>query len=139
MSRYLTTEQKEMKQLAKPWNQSDAIALCVAVEAVCPPCGCHVALTGGLLYKVGARKDCDLLFYRIRQVEKIDMDSLWPTLSSIGIIKNSGFGWCYKATYSGKPIDIFFPEEQGGEYSSEEARQAALEARADAALDRAGL
>src|ERR1035437_5571090 len=56
------------------WTQTEAIELCVKVEAICPKYGCHVALTGGLLYKQGKRKDCDLLFYRIRQVEQIDFD-----------------------------------------------------------------
>lgn len=101
------------------WNQSEAISLCQNVEAVCPPCGCHVALTGGLLYKSGERKDCDLLFYRIRQWDKIDMDSLWTALNAIGVEKISGWGWCYKARFNGKPIDCFFPEEQGaGESNS---------------------
>ena len=31
-----------------------------------------------------------------------------------------GFGWCYKAKLNGKPIDCFFPEEQGGEYAENE-------------------
>ncbi len=103
------------------WTQAEAIALCREIEAICPPFGCHVALTGGLLYKDGPRKDCDLLFYRIRQVEEIDEDGLFGALSAIGVEKASGFGWCHKATYQGKQIDCFFPEEQGGEYVSGEA------------------
>ena len=98
------------------WTQPEAIELCRDVEAICPGYGCHVALTGGLLYKDGPRKDCDLLFYRIRQVKKIDLDALWPALLLIGLEKKSGFGWCFKAVYKGKPVDCFMPEEQGGEY-----------------------
>lgn len=98
------------------WTQTEAINLCVKVESVCPKFGCHVALTGGLLYKVGPRKDCDILFYRIRQASEIDMDGLWVALEAIGIVKDSGFGWCFKAQFHGKPLDIFFPEEQSGEY-----------------------
>ena len=49
------------------WTQQHAIELCKRIESVCPRYGCHVALTGGLLYKDGPRKDCDILFYRIRQ------------------------------------------------------------------------
>lgn len=99
------------------WTQADAIALCREVEAVCPIAGCHVALTGGTLYKDGERKDLDLLFYRIRQTPTIDMGMLWDALSTIGIERATGFGWCIKAEYRGKRIDCFFPEEDG-EYDS---------------------
>jgi hypothetical protein len=39
----------------KTWTLDDAVAMCCAVEQVCPPFGCHVALTGGTLYKDGGR------------------------------------------------------------------------------------
>lgn len=100
------------------WTLEQAVEVCRAVEAVCPPFGCHVALTGGTLYKDGARKDLDLLFYRIRQVDEIDLDGLWDALEPLGITLERGFGWCFKATMLGKPIDCFFPEEQGGEYAT---------------------
>jgi hypothetical protein len=96
------------------WTRNQALLLCTAVEAVCPKFGCHVALTGGLLYRTGERKDLDILFYRIRQVEKIDTEGLFAALADIGISKESGWGWCYKAKFEGKRIDCFFPEEQGG-------------------------
>jgi hypothetical protein len=99
------------------WTLEEAVEVCRAVEAVCPPFGCHVALTGGTLYKDGKRKDLDLLFYRIRQAPEIDLDGLWNVLeNTVGIKLSRGFGWCFKAELNGKPIDCFFPEEQGGEY-----------------------
>ncbi len=106
------------------WNLADALVLVRKIELICPAAGCHVALTGGVLYKEGARKDLDLLFYRIRQVKEIDMDRLFQMLALIGVHKTSGFGWVYKAHYeTGDPepklIDIFFPEEQEGEYQPE--------------------
>lgn len=107
----------ETEKTNTSWTQEEAIALCKLVEHLCVPSGCHVALTGGLLYKNGPRKDCDLLFYRIRQIDEIDMDLLWDTLKLGGIEKLSGFGWCYKATFNGKKLDIFFPEEQHGIYA----------------------
>lgn len=97
------------------WTQTEAVAMCVAIEAICPAFGCHVALTGGLLYKSGPRKDADILFYRIRQVEKINFEGLWEALKVIGFEKKSGFGWCYKATFKGKPVDCFSPDENGGD------------------------
>lgn len=102
------------------WTQSDALEMCRVIETFCPASGCHVALTGGLLYKAGMRKDCDILFYRIRQLQEINMEQLWESLSLIGFQKQSGFGWCFKATYKDKPVDCFFPEEQGGPTYEEE-------------------
>lgn len=97
------------------WTQQQAVNLCIVVEAVCPPFGCHVALTGGTLYRpTEPRKDCDILFYRIRQVKKVDVDGLFKALEVVGLKKVSGFGWCHKAEYEGKQVDCFFPEEQDG-------------------------
>lgn len=104
------------------WTLDDAIKLCTEIEAICPKFGCHVALTGGLLYKQGPRKDLDILFYRIRQRKEIDFDGLWAALLTIGFEKTSGFGWCYKATYCGRKVDCFSPEEQGGEYVPQDQR-----------------
>jgi hypothetical protein len=101
------------------WTQADAIALCRQVEAICPGYGCHVALTGGTLYRDGERKDCDILFYRIRQSPAIDVDGLFVALANIGIVRGDGFGWCIQATYGERKIDCFFPEEDG-EYPTEE-------------------
>jgi hypothetical protein len=92
------------------WTHEQAVALCIAVESVCPAFGCHVALTGGLLYKQSPRKDCDLLFYRIRQTPAIDMAGLWKGLATVGLVKKSGFGWCHKAEFCGLSVDCFFPE-----------------------------
>lgn len=98
------------------WTHQQALELCRKIEAICPQYGCHVALTGGLLYKPGLRKDCDIVFYRIRQRKSINMPGLWRGLRVIGLEKNSGFGWCYKARYENKNVDILFPEQFGGEY-----------------------
>lgn len=102
------------------WTQQEAIDLCTLIESVCPEFGCHVALTGGTLYKVGERKDCDVLFYRIRQVESIDQEALFAALSDVGVERISGFGWVHKASYQGKSIDMFFPEAPDGEYEREQ-------------------
>lgn len=95
------------------WTQSEAIALCRNIEDICPAFGCHVALTGGCLYKDGRRKDADILFYRIRQVEQIDIDGLFAALEAIGIKKMAGFGFVHKARFESKGIDFFFPESAG--------------------------
>ena len=92
------------------WSQDDAIAFCVVVEAICPAYGCHVALTGGSLYKAGERKDCDILFYRIRQEPTIDEEGLFAALQAVGVVLEKRYGWVQKATYQGKSVDMFFPE-----------------------------
>ena len=100
------------------WNLNSAAALCRKIESVCPHYGCHVALTGGALYKDGERKDADILFYRIRQVDFIDIDGLLMRLQSIGIEIGHDYGWCVKAKYLGNSIDFFFPEREGFYYPS---------------------
>jgi hypothetical protein len=106
------------------WTQNEAIALCRKIEAVCPEYGCHVALTGGALYKDGKRKDLDILFYRIRQIERIDIDGLFAALgTALGLIRTTeAHQWCMKAVCDGRDIDCFFPEEQG-EYPGEEIHE----------------
>lgn len=98
------------ESIAPVWERYEAIIMCRKIEEICPQFGCHVALTGGLIYKEGKRKDCDILFYRIRQVERIDLDGLWRALEAIRFYKLRGRDWCYKALYKNKPVDCFFPE-----------------------------
>ena len=95
---------------ADSWVLEEAVELIKMIEKVCPDCGCHVALTGGLLYKEGPRKDLDILFYRIRQNKEIKRDRLLTILGELGIIIHGRFGWLNKASYLGKTVDLFFPE-----------------------------
>lgn len=100
------------------WTQEQAIALCKLIETAAPKHDCHVALTGGLLYKDGRRKDCDILFYRVRQAEKIDESGLLESLVKLGItIWSGGPGcWFIQGRYRGRRVDMFFPENEGGDY-----------------------
>ena len=95
------------------WTREQALDLCRHIERIAPIYGAHIGLTGGLLYKEGPRKDCDILVYRIRQVPEIDTDGFFEALQEIGIEKTGGFGWCHKAVWDGLPMDFFFPEEDG--------------------------
>lgn len=96
------------------WTQYSAVELCRRIEVICPRFGCHVALTGGTLYKDGERKDADILFYRIRQVTKIDVWGLMAALATqLDVVLGDDFGWCFKATHEGRAIDFFFPERHG--------------------------
>ena len=103
------------------WTQAEAIELCRRIEEVCPAFGAHVALTGGCLYKDGPRKDCDLLFYRVRQRD-IDFHGLVGALMGLGLHFNwttpslVDFEWCVVAEFQGKRIDLFFPDAPVGDY-----------------------
>jgi len=92
------------------WTHEQAVMLCRIIEAVCTKYDCHVALTGGTLYKDGERKDCDVLFYRVRQAESINVDCLLLELSQIGFKKIGDHGWVKKMLFNGKTVDMFFPE-----------------------------
>lgn len=98
---------------APVWGRSEALVLCKAIEDFAPEFGAHVALTGGLLYKSGTRKDFDILFYSIRQVEEIDIVGLLKRMKEIGFsdFKGPYRNWLYKAEFDGKPVDLFFPEQ----------------------------
>jgi len=100
------------------WTRDEAIELCRAIEEVCPAFGCHVALTGGLLYRYGDRKDADILFYRVRQVAEIDVDGLFAALAAIGVerVGKPSVSWVVKARWRGKALDCFFPEVPSGSY-----------------------
>jgi hypothetical protein len=109
-----------VKSRTEVWTQDDAISLCVAIESIAPTYGCHVALTGGSLYKRGLRKDADILFYRIRQVDEINESGLLDALSNeLGMIIGQRYGWVVKAEYCEKPVDLFFPESKNNERMSD--------------------
>lgn len=93
------------------WMPSEAVELCRQIEAVAPQYGFHVALTGGVLYKDGPRKDLDLLFYRIRQEpDRSDQTLLEVLEREFSIVPVEHFGWLWKAECNGKNVDLFFPE-----------------------------
>jgi hypothetical protein len=109
------------KLMETKWTHSEAVDFCTRIEAVCPEFGCHVALTGGNLYKTGPRKDCDVVFYRIRQVPKIDREGLFAALfEKLNVLTTtSQDDWCFvvKGIYEGRSVDFMFPESsQGGYY-----------------------
>lgn len=96
---------------AGSWTLHSAAAFCRIIEQFAPNYGCHVALTGGALYKDGPRKDCDILFYRIRQAQQIDIDGLKRCLAGIGVEILGEHGWVHKAKFLGQGVDMFFPED----------------------------
>ena len=88
-----------------------AIELCVKIYNLLEPKGFYPALTGGLLYKQGNRKDIDIVLYRNRQkVECFETIDLVDELSSLGLNVVNSFGFVTKAEYKGFVVDIFNPE-----------------------------
>lgn len=93
------------------WNLEEAVQFCSMIEVIAPHYGSHVALAGGCLTKRGRRKDVDVMFYTIRQVDEINMEGLKKALTEQLHIKwGKEYGWVHKATYNGKCVDFFFPE-----------------------------
>ena len=105
------------------WTVLEGLAICRKIESISPSYGAHVALTGGLLYRDGPRKDCDILIYRIRQVQSIDWIGLFESLESIGLFLINDYGWCKKCRYFDLDVDIFDAEDDGiyGAYGDFEA------------------
>lgn len=95
------------------WTQKEAIALCTEIEQFCPQYGVHVALTGGLLYKTGPRKDCDILFYRIEpslRAGPLDLKGLLARLETIGFAQLVPHAQHVKGFYKHRIIDLMFPQ-----------------------------
>jgi len=92
------------------WTLEEAVQVARHIESICPTFGCHVALTGGTLYKDGPRKDADFLFYNIRQIDRLDREGLLFALSETGFDIGRQIGWVTKAKWQEKDIDFFFPE-----------------------------
>lgn len=93
------------------WTLVEAVALCRSIEELAIQFDCHVALTGGTIFRNGARKDVDLVFYRVRQAPRIRVEELLRVLRDkleIDIIVDNGF--CVKSELGVKRIDLFFPE-----------------------------
>lgn len=116
------------------WTTQEAIELCRKVEPIVTRFGCHIALTGGLLYKDGPRKDCDLIVYREGLdfgkdrgsfQDSVDRDALLTALQEIDIHVDMEFVRVVKCSHepeggASRKVDLIFPE-LDGEYHPDEA------------------
>jgi hypothetical protein len=98
------------------WTQALAIKLCNDLEPICAANKCHVALTGGLLYKEGPRKDADIMIYRVRQAPDINREKLLELFKPIGVTVKATHGWVWKCDYLGYPLDLFWVDHEDGDY-----------------------
>ncbi len=98
------------------WKKEDAIQVCVACEAVASQHKAHVALTGGVLYKIGERKDLDIVFYSHDSTTpdgpSYDKTAILAGLTVIGFAIGTDSGRIVKSKYCGEIVDLFFPEIQ---------------------------
>lgn len=73
--------------------------------------GIFPALTGGLLYKDGERKDIDIVLYRHRQkIDSFEVVDFVKELGELGIEITGFYGFVTKAKWNGMTVDIFNPE-----------------------------
>jgi hypothetical protein len=122
-----------MAAIDTTWNLQQGTDLCTAIHNLPSQAfNCHPALTGGLLYKTGPRKDCDIVIYQRGDVdgkrEPINWSGLWEALQSIGLFLINDFGYVKKCTFEGKAVDIFDPTQEGGSYGPQ--KEVVLEALA---------
>ena len=89
------------------------MALCKILYDNLKDIGIYPALTGGLLYKEGMRKDIDIVLFRNRQ-ELIEFettqDDIKNALSKSGVEITSYHGFVTKAKWKGITVDLFNPE-----------------------------
>lgn len=92
-------------------TQQDGITLCEILHKKLSPKGFFPALTGGLLYKCGNRKDIDIVIYRHRQqVTHFETTDLIDSLIEVGVEITASYGFVTKAKWNGLTVDIFNPE-----------------------------
>ena len=92
-------------------TQQDGIRLCELLHERLHLSGYYPALTGGLLYKEGNRKDIDIVIFRHRQnVEKFEMQDIERFLIRAGLSEFKYYGFVTKAKWNGFTVDLFNPE-----------------------------
>ena len=109
--------------MENPVTQQDGIKLCGILWSKLNDRGYFPALTGGLLYKEGERKDIDIVIYRHRQKhQQFEMTDIFELLEECGLYDLQHFGFVTKAKWRGVVVDLFNPESVSGadEYESGE-------------------
>src|SRR5688572_1010196 len=95
------------------WTTKEAISLCTILEPLAAMNNCHIALTGGLLYRTGMRKDCDIVVYRRgmlkgeKELPEFNREEITKSFSRVLTIVNE-FTRVTKAAFDGKPVDLLF-------------------------------
>lgn len=101
----------EKQKAPKVATLEDGITLCKILEQTLKEAGLFPALTGGLLYKDGGRKDIDIVLYRHRQqLDQFEVEMIQPLLAKVDITVTGFYGFVTKAKWRGFVVDIFNPE-----------------------------
>lgn len=112
----------KMSNLLKQVDQQDAINICKAIYSALNGKGFYPALTGGSLYKEGLRKDVDIVIYRNRDNDEMDMEVVAELLKPYGFGEFKFYGWCTKCVFAGIiAIDLFNPEALDGDYPEDDS------------------
>jgi hypothetical protein len=91
--------------------REDANKLCKLLYHELSLIGFYPALTGGVLYKKGVRKDIDIIVYRNRQlVEDFELKDIESTLEKVGMIEFKHYGFVTKCLWMGYSVDLLNPE-----------------------------
>ena len=105
-------------------NQNKGIELCKILYQKLKGAGFFPALTGGLLYKEGTRKDIDIVIYRHREQNKFEMHDIEKLLVECGLTDFKYYGFVTKAKWQGITVDLFNPESDSVDGYNVETNQA---------------
>ena len=101
-------EDKELYQ-TKPSDRNDGIVLCQRLNQFLNK-KYFVALTGGLIFQQGERKDIDIIIYRNRATMPFETIQLGVTLTAFGFTNLRYYGFVTKCEWEGHSVDILHPE-----------------------------
>ncbi|AUR95678.1 hypothetical protein NVP1210O_56 [Vibrio phage 1.210.O._10N.222.52.C2] len=92
-------------------NTQLGMSLCKELYSELQGRGFFPALTGGLLYKDGLRKDIDIVIFRHRQnINHFEIEDIQFALESAGMSEFSHYGFVTKCKWRGFEVDLFNPE-----------------------------
>lgn len=101
----LPTEEQTTRQA----DQTDGIVLCQQLNKFLDK-KYFVALTGGVLFQRGLRKDIDIIIYRNRATMPFEVEQLGITLQAFGFTNIRYYGFVTKCEWGGHDVDILHPE-----------------------------
>ena len=101
-------EDKSLYQ-TKPSDRKDGIVLCQRLNQFLNK-KYFVALTGGLIFQQGERKDIDIIIYRNRATMPFETIQLGVTLTAFGFTNLRYYGFVTKCEWEGHSVDILHPE-----------------------------
>lgn len=101
-------------------TRSQGIELCKIIYEKLSVKGYFPALTGGLIYKEGNRKDIDIVIYRNREMPSFEISDIHGLLVDCGLKDLKHFGFVTKADWNGVVVDLFNPESVSSDNYGEE-------------------